>query len=428
MENIGRKIYELADELFPINRSLTGEGVRETLRILQGINSELNICEVPTGTEVFDWNIPKEWEMLEGYIEDEQGTRILDYEKSNLSVLGYSISVDRFVSLDELKKFIFVEDKQPEAIPYVTSYYKERFGFCMSKNQRDSLKEGTYHMVIKSELKDGSLTYGELFIQGETEQEILLSTYVCHPSMANNELSGPCVATYIAKWIKKMKDRRYSYRILFLPETIGSITYLSKHLESMKKNIIAGYVISCVGDNRTYSYLQSINGNTLADRAIRNVLSFHYPDYKTYSFLERGSDERQYNSAGVELPVCTFCRSKFGEFDEYHTSLDNMELISPEGLQGAYEVLVKTIILLENNKYYQMKCFGEPQLGKRGLYPTISQKGTYDAIKAMMNFIAYANGERDLIEISNLIHVPVENLLEIIEKLTKNDILKVRDL
>lgn len=427
MDNVGQKIYELADELFPINRSLTGDGVRTTLKRLQEINPELNICEIPTGTEVFDWTIPKEWEMKEGYIEDEEGNRILDYADTNLSVLGYSTPVDRWVDLPELKKYIYVEENQPEAIPYVTSYYKERYGFCMSKNQKDSLKDGKYHMVINSKLKEGSLTYGELYIPGELEQEILFSTYVCHPSMANNELSGPCVSTYLAKWIKELKNRKYSYRILFLPETIGSIAYLSKHLECMKKNVIAGYVISCVGDDRTYSYLQSIKGDTLADRAIQNVLMYHYPNFKKYSFLDRGSDERQYNSVGVELPVCTFCRSKFGEYDEYHTSLDNMALISPEGLQGSYDVLRNTIILLENNGFYKMKCFGEPQLGKRGLYPTISQKGSYDNVKAMMNFIAYANGKRDLIEISNLIGVASEHLLEVIDKLKQNDILEIKE-
>ncbi len=426
LENKGRQIYQLAEKLFPICRSITGNGVRETLKKLSE-HYPIHIEEVPSGSQVFDWTVPKEWNIKDAYIETLSGKKVIEFQNSNLHVMGYSEAVDKIVSKEELFKVIYTEPSQPNAIPYVTSYYKKRYGFCMTEEQKRYLTEEQYHIVIDSKFSDGSLTYGEIIIHGETEQEIFLSTYICHPSMANNELSGPCVTIYLADQIAKMKHRRYTYRIVFLPETIGSLTYLSKHYKEMKKYIVAGFNISCVGDNRTYSYIPSRYGNTLADKVAQNILGFHYPSYQKYTYLQRGSDERQYCAPGIDLPVCVICRSKFGEYPEYHTSLDNMQLISPEGLQGAYEVFLKIILALEYNYFYKIICLGEPQLGKRGLYPTISKKGSYDQIKAMVDFIAYADGKNDLIDISNLIHVPVEILIEIIEQLYQNGLLSKED-
>lgn len=421
---VKEEMYELCERLFPICRSITGDGVRTTLQMLVEVyGNEINIHEVPTGTKVFDWTVPKEWNIKEAYIENSKGQRVIDFKNNNLHVVGYSLPVDKFVDLQELKSVVYTQPDQPDAIPYVTSYYKECYGFCMSQNQLDKLPEDTYHIVIDSELKEGSLTYGEIIIPGDTEEEVFLSTYICHPSMANNELSGPVVATFLAKWLNLLVKRRYTYRIIFIPETIGAITYLSKNLQYLKEHVIAGFNLSCVGDNRTFSYVESRYGDTLADKAEKNVLSFYYPDYKTYSFLKRGSDERQYNAPGVDLPVCAICRSKYGEYPEYHTSKDNLELISPEGLLGAYEVYQQCILSLENNYSYKINVLCEPQLGKRGLYPTTSQKGTYDAVKVMIDFIAYADGSNDLIDISNIIGVPVNELLTVIEKLEKVDLL-----
>lgn len=425
--NVGNEMYQLARELFPIDRSLTGDGVRRTLEIIKRELPEITVHEVPSGTKVFDWTVPKEWSIRQAYIEDEKGNRIIDYKDLNLHVVGYSVPVDRWVDLEELKQYIYVQKGQPEAVPYVTSYYVQRYGFCMSENQRDSLPFGCYHMVIDSELFDGSLTYGELVIPGKEEKEILISTYICHPSMANNELSGPVLAVALAKKIAAQTNRKYTYRFLWIPETIGSITYLSKHFEHMKKNTIAGFVLSCVGDDRTFSYVPSRDGNTLADRAARNVLSFYYPEYKRYTYLNRGSDERQYNAPGIDLPVCVVCRSKYGEYPEYHTSLDDLNLISPKGLQGAYEVYEAILNALEYNEFYRIKCLCEPQLGKRGMYPTVSKKGSYDVVKSMVDFIAYADGKRDLIAVSDLIHVPIDQLIPIIIKLTEADLLETVD-
>ncbi|WIW70386.1 DUF4910 domain-containing protein [Anaerosinus gibii] len=423
MNTSGQNMYQLAKLLFPICRSITGDGVRDTLKILKSIYSDIKIYEVPTGTQVFDWCVPKEWNIRDAYIKNSNGEKILDFQKNNLHVVGYSLPINKKVNLTELKEIIYTQPDQPEVIPYITSYYKERYGFCMSENQKNELLEDEYHIYIDSELKNGSLTYGEIIIPGETKKEIFLSTYICHPSMANNELSGPVVAIYLAKWLANLEKRRYTYRIIFIPETIGSITYLSRNLECLKQNVIAGFNLSCVGDNRTFSYVESRYGNTLADKVAKNILKYYYPDYRTYTFLQRGSDERQYNAPGVDLPVCAICRSKYGRYPEYHTSKDDMTLISPEGLQGAYEAYQECIIGLENNYNYKINCLCEPQLGKRGLYPTISQKGGYNEVKAMTDFIAYADGRNDLFDISNIIGVPVKKLIPVVDKLIKNNLI-----
>ena len=419
--NNGKEMYELLEYLFPINRSISGNGVRETLRIIQD-QIPLNIYEVPSGTEVFDWVVPKEWNVKDAYVRDESGNKIIDFKRNNLHLVGYSVPVNKYVTLSELDKHLYSLPEQPEAIPYVTSYYKERWGFCISQKQRENLKDGKYEVVIDSELKDGSLTYGELIIPGRSDEEIFLSTYVCHPSMANNELSGPVLATFLAKWIMS-EPRRYTYRIIFIPETIGSIMYLSKNLDHLKQNVISGFNITCVGDDGPYSYLPTRNGSTYADKVALNTLAFEHPDFIEYTYLDRGSDERQYNSPGVDLPVCTIMRSKYGTYPEYHTSLDNLDFVSPDGLSGTLETFKKCLKTMEENKKYQIKCLGEPQLGKRGLYPTIGTKSSSLEVKDIMNFISYADGDHDLIDISNKINVPVWELYPIIEKLMKADLI-----
>lgn len=426
---IGQELYDLCGRMFPYCRSITGDGVRQTLADLQEVVPEITTHEVPTGTPAFDWTVPREWRIRDAWIKNSRGEKILDFKETNLRVMGYSLPLDAEMSLAELKKIIYTQPDQPDVIPYVTSYYKERSGFCMTQQEKDALPEDTYHAYIDSELFDGSLTYGELILPGETDDEILLSTYVCHPSMANNELSGPAVSVYLAKWLKSLPHRRYTYRFVYIPETIGSITYLSQddHLAYMKAHVKAGFNLSCVGDDRTYTYVESRYGDTLADRVARNVLHFHYPQYEHRTFLQRGSDERQYNAPGVDLPVCAICRSKYGEYPEYHTSKDDMGLISPSGLQGAYEVYQKCIEALEANQTYQVQCYCEPQLGKRGLYPTISQKGSYDAVKAMTDFIAYADGRNDLIAISDRIGVPVGKLSLIAKKLVVTGLMRVNE-
>lgn len=424
----GESMYALAEELFPICRSIMGDGVRKTFDILKRYCPDIRLYEVPTGTAVFDWTVPKEWNIRGGYLADASGSHVVDFEDSNLHILGYSAPIDMELSLEELQEHLYTLPYQPELIPYTTSYYRERWGFCMTQKQKDKLKSGTYHAVIDSTLEDGSLTYGELMIPGETEEEIFLSTYICHPSMANNECSGPALMVHLANWIKAMPKRKYTYRIIFVPETIGAITYLSRNLEVMKQNIIAGFNITCVGDNRTYSMVSSRYENTLADQALNNILQNHYPDYKRYSYLKRGSDERQYQAPGVDLPVVCFCRSKYHEYPEYHTSADNLSIISPEGFQGSYEVMTKCIEALEYNEYYQVTCLCEPQLGKRGLIPTVSSKDTSLEKQAqdIKNIVGYADGEIDLFELSDMIRVSTDDLIPLIRKLLDRGLLRVR--
>lgn len=411
----GQAMHDLASRLFPICRSLTGPGVRETLKILQEF-IPLQIHEVPTGNQVFDWTVPKEWIIRDAFIADSSGQRIVDFQRNNLHLVGYSIPIDQCMSLEELNENLFSLPDQPDAIPYVTSYYKERWGFCLAHRQRLALKSDSYHVVIDSALKDGSLTYGECIFPGASKKEIFLSTYVCHPSMANNELSGPVVAAFISQWIQS-QPRYYTYRVVFVPETIGSITYLSRHLDHLKSHMIAGFNLSCVGDERSFSYVSSPYANTLADKIARYVLQSMSRDYITYSFLDRGSDERQYCSPGAELPVVCLCRSKFGTYPEYHTSLDDLQLVTPAGLAGGYEMVRRCVEVLENNFTYKINCIGEPCLGKRGLYPTLSTKDSAHGVKVMMDFIAYADGRNDLMTIAERIGASFQDLLPIVAKL-----------
>nr|WP_239090268.1 DUF4910 domain-containing protein [Marinomonas ostreistagni] len=417
-------MYQWAQELYPIPRSLTGQGVRDTLAYLQDKLPGLTVHSVATGTKVFDWEVPNEWNIRSAWIEHESGERIVDFHDNNLHVLGYSEPVDRMMSLEELQAHLYSLPEQPDAIPYVTSYYKRRWGFCLTQQQRDALPAGNFRVHIDSDLAPGVLNYGELLIPGETEQEVMLSTYVCHPSMANNEVSGPVVATALAQHILALPKRRFSYRILFLPETIGSITYLSKHLDTLKQRLQAGFIVTCVGDERDHSYVPSRHGHTLADQLAKHTLKHTYPDYSAYTWLDRGSDERQFCAPGVDLPVCSMMRSKYGEYPEYHTSLDDMDLISPNGLYGGYLVIKRALDILEANYKPKMKVLCEPQLGKRGLYPTVSSKDHATGVRSMMNFISYCDGSVSLLDIAELINVPAWDLIPIMHRLAQEDLIE----
>ena len=415
----GKEMFARAKEMFPICRSIMGQGVRDTFDILRRYMPDMKLYEVPTGTRVFDWTVPNEWTIRDAYIEDENGQRIVDMKVNNLHVMGYSTPVDEWMSLSELREHIYTLKDQPDLIPYCTSYYKERWGFCMSEDQLQTLPEGKYHAYIDSELKPGSLTYGELIIPGESSEEIFFSSYICHPSMANNECSGPVVMTKLAEHIKAMESRRYTYRLVLLPETIGAITYLSRNLDDMKKNIIAGFNITCVGDDRAYSIVHSRYANTLADRVLMNVLRGHYPDFCEYSYLERGSDERQYQAPGVDIPLVCFCRSKYHIFPEYHTSGDNLDIISPDGLGGSLDVLLQCIEALENNRKYKIKCLCEPQFGRRGLMPTTSNKESYKDTLILKDIAAYADGTNDIFELSDHIGHSVHDMLPTVKKMAE---------
>lgn len=405
----GNEMHRLCSRLFPLNRSLTGEGVRETLKILTEYIPGLNIHEVPTGTKCFDWEVPNEWTISDAYIVTPDGGKIAEFTANNLHVVGYSMPVDQTFTLKELQHKLHSIPEMPDAIPYVTSYYKDDWGFCISDKQRNSLKSGRYRAFIDSEKKHGHMTYAELLVPGNSEQEVLISTYICHPSMANNELSGPVVATFLAKWISSF-DQKYSYRFVFVPETIGSIYYISRNLQHLKAKTIAGFVVTCIGDDRTYSYLPSRKGNTLADRAATHALTHIFPEFIKYSFLDRGSDERQYCSPGVDLPVASIHRSKYHEYDEYHTSLDNLDFVTPSGLLGGLTALKMSIETIEKNGTFSATNYCEPQLGKRGLYPNLSKAHKYETLENRMNLLAYADGTVDLLEIAGLLNKPIWEL------------------
>jgi len=418
----GQFAYELATELFPIPRSITGDGVRQTLRILQREIPGLKVHSVPSGTRVFDWTVPDEWAIREAYIENQNGTRVIDFQNHNLHVLGYSDPVDREIELDDLQKHLYSLPEQPGAIPYVTSYYSRRWGFCLKHEDRLTLQPGKYRVRIDSELAPGVLNYGELLIPGQRPEEIFLSTYVCHPSMGNNELSGPAVATAIAKWLLSRSSIPYSIRLVFIPETIGSITYLSRNLDVMRERVIAGFNITCVGDDRSYSFLPSRSGDSRADEAAIHALTHLAGRFDRYEWWDRGSDERQYCAPGVDLPVASIMRSKYGTYPEYHTSLDDLSLISPAGLAGAIRVIQGAIMAVEQDRRYRIKVLGEPQLGKRGLYPTLSTKSSGQEVRLMMNLISQLDGTTSLLRIAKALGQPIWALDEIVRKLLRAEL------
>ena len=422
-EGSGAEMHRLAERLYPICRSLTGAGVRQTLAILGEHLPSLALHEVPSGTKCFDWTVPNEWNIDDAYVADAAGNRVIDFQQHNLHVVGYSTPIDVEMDLDELQPHLFSLPDQPDAIPYITSYYSPFWGFCLTHAQRETLAPGRYRAVIASSLEPGNLTYGEIRIPGESQREIFLSTYICHPSLANNELSGPVVTAFLAKWLLSA-PRRYSYRIVFAPETIGAIVYASRHLQELRERVIAGFVVTCAGDDRAVSFLPSRLGETLADRAALHVLRHRAPEFRRYSFLDRGSDERQYCSPGVDLPMVSIMRTKYGEYPEYHTSLDDLTVISPAGLEGAFRLIRETIELIEANDTYRVTCLGEPQLGKRGLYPSLSTKESGKVVATMLNFLAYCDGQHDLIAIADRIGVDAAQLVPLAAKLRAAGVLE----
>ena len=420
---LSSEMYSWAKALFPINRSITGSGVRETLEYFKKIVPSLKILSFPTGFEAFDWTVPQEWSLKEAYIEDKKGNRVIDFKNNNLHVVGYSKPVKKYLEYDELKNNLHFIKDQPNAIPYVTSYYNKEWGFCLTYNQFLKLKKEKYYVNIDSSFKDGILNYGEIVIKGKSEKEIFISSYICHPSMANNELSGPVLAMALARELLK-QEKKYTYRIILIPETIGSLCYLKKNLKKLKKNVIAGYNITCVGDEKGFSYLPSRNGDTLADRAALNILKSNVADFKKYTWFDRGSDERQYCWPGIDLPVCSIMRSKYGEYAEYHTSLDNMRFISKSGLFESFAIYSDVLGVIERNDKFITTTLGEPKLDKRGLYSTLSKKGDSNYSRDILNFLSICDGNNDLIEISNILEIPVSQIMDLKNMLLSKKLIK----
>ena len=393
------KMFDLITKLYPIDRCLTGKGVRHTLKILKETQSKLKIKSIKSGTKVFDWIIPPEWNVKNSFIITPDGKKICDYKKNNLHVIQYSTAVKKKMNLKNLKKFLYSIPSLPNAIPYLTTYYKKRFGFCISESEKKKLKKGNYKIHIDTTFKKGVLNYGEIYLPGKSKKEIFLSTNICHPSMANNELSGPVVTLFLSKWIGSLKNRYYSYRIIFIPETIGSISYLKFNLEVMKKNIVAGFNIVCVGDEKNYSYIPSRSGDSVADKVALKILRKKKIKFKSFSWLDRGSDERQYCAPGVDLPICSITKSKYGDYKEYHSSLDDLNFISKKGLGESLDLYKEIILEIEKNLYPRVNVTCEPFLSRRGLHLNLARRGINNLYQ---NILSYADGKKSLIEISNL--------------------------
>lgn len=400
ISEVGKGMYGLMSDLFPICRSITGNGVRETLNIIKK-HIPLIVHEIPTDTRVFDWSVPKEWNIRDAYIKNSKGEKIIDFQKNNLHLLNYSIPVRKKVSLKELNEHLFTLPEYPEWIPYRTSYYKENWGFCISHNQLINLKEDEYEVVIDSSLKHGHLTYGEYYIKGKSDDEILISSHVCHPSLCNDNLSGIVLAVFLAKHLTQL-SLKYSYRFLFIPGSIGSITWLSLN-ESRIERIKHGLVAACVGDSGKFTYKKSRKGNAEIDKTVINVLKNSGNDFEITDFIPFGYDERQYCSPGFNLPVGCLMRTPHGRYAQYHTSADDLDFVQPESLEGSFSIYLSVLDVLENNRKYinqNPKC--EPQLGKRGLYQAVGgqNNGRLKEL-AMLWVLNLSDGDNTLLDISD---------------------------
>lgn len=418
---IGKEMYQLISDLYPICRSITGDGLRKTLNILKDY-IPLSIHEVPSGTKVFDWTVPKEWNIRDAYIKDANGSKLVDFTQSNLHVLNYSVPINRKVFLEELRNHLFTLPEFPDWIPYRTSYYQREWGFCLSHNHFLELTDPEYFVFIDSSLEDGYLTYGEYFVKGDSPEEVLISCHTCHPSLCNDNLSGVALAVFLAKHLQSF-PLRYSYRFLFIPGTIGSISWLCLN-EDRVSAIKHGLVVACVGDPGSFTYKRSRQGNAEIDKAVTNVLKHSDKSFKIIDFFPYGYDERQYCSPGFNLPVGCLMRTPHGEYDEYHTSADNLDLIKPHSLAESLALYLDVLYVIENNKRYlnlTPKC--EPQLGKRDLYAKIGGNNNKNRQLAMLWVLNLSDGKHTLLDISERSGLEFSLITEVAEILFKNNLL-----
>lgn len=418
-------LFEFIESVWGYFRSITGEGVRQTLLCAKEYVPQLELFEVPTGTKCWDWEIPKEWVIRSAQVKRiSDGSLILDASVNNLHVLNYSQPVNLTLSLDELQKHLFSDPSKPDAIPYRTSYYRENWGFCISENQRKLLKPDLYSVVIDSEFIIGSMTFGQVYIPGKVKNEILFTTYICHPMMANNELSGPAIALGIANHLSKTQNY-YSYRILFVPETIGTIYFLSRNLDYLKSNLIAGYVLTCLGDDLAWNFMPSRTGITLSDKVAKRTLELLNINFKINSYSDRGSDERQYCSPMVNLPVSSVMRSKYGSYPEYHTSKDNLTFISKKGLNESLRYFKHLIEQFELNRILIAELYGEPMFSKRNLRGSIGGGSLKSDEYLISQILAYSDGSNDTHEMATILNVSREKVESLVNLLLSLKLIKV---
>lgn len=426
---IGNKIYKLIKNLWSYNRSLAGKENRKTLNVLKKINPKLKILEFKSGEKIFDWKVPKEWNVREAWIKDQHDNKIIDFKDNNLHLVNFSTSIKKKINKKQLLKKIHTIKKLPNAIPYITSYYKKNWGFCMKYKDLKKLRDKFYFINIDSNFIEGSMSMGEIIIPGKSSKQILISTYICHPSMANNELSGPCLSIYLSKWIMK-KKRKYTYRFIFLPETIGSITYIKKNFKNLKKNVICGLNITCVGDNKNYSFLPSRKQNGILDKIIQNILIEKKITYKKYSWINRGSDERQYCWPNTDLSISSLMRSKYHEYPEYHTSLDKLDsVVTKKGLQNSFNIYQQIIKSLETKDFPISTTFCEPMLSRLNLYPKIGNANKYSKLKLksklILNILSYCDGNNSIEEISDKCAVKFLYCKKILQFLNNKKLVKI---
>lgn len=420
----GDELFQFAESIFTLNRSITGSGNRETLRQVSNQIPELDILSSPSGKVIYDWIIPSEWEVKKALLFNPYGEVVIDFQNNNLHLVGYSISFSGELEFEELNNHLHSLADLPDAIPYVTSYYQDYWGFCLSENDRKQLIPGKYRVEIETEKFTGEMTYGKFHKKGKSRKTIFFSTYICHPSMANNEVSGITIATFLAKYINSL-DTYYSYEFAFIPETVGSINYLHSNLRRMKKNVLAGFNLTCIGDERNYSFLPSRMGQSYSDQLARNILNHEVPRYIEYPWLERGSDERQYCSPGVDLPVASIMRSKYGTYPEYHTSLDQLgKVVTAKGLDDSFKLLIKLIVVIEKNILPIVTQLCEPHLSKHQLYPTLSSLDPKPESRNLLNVISYCDGSNDIIDISQKTKLSASTVIEILELLEAKKIIK----
>ncbi len=397
--DVGESMYKLVGDLYPICRSITGNGVRETLRKV-GEHIPLELHEVPTGTRVFDWTVPKEWNIRDAYVKNSDGIKVIDFKKSTLHVLNYSTPIHKRMSLAELREHLYTLPDHPDWIPYKTSYYQERWGFCLSQNQLDDLEDGSYEVVIDSSLETGNLTYAECLIPGGSPDEVLISCHICHPSICNDNLSGIALNTFLAKHLHG-RPLRYSYRFIFIPGTIGAITWLALN-ENATYKIKHGLVVANVGDSGKMNYKKSRRGDAEIDRAVAHALKDSGSPYEITDFSPYGYDERQFCSPGFNLPMGSLTRTPWGRYPEYHTSADDLSLVQPGYLADSFKTYLSVLDILENNDHYlnqYPKC--EPQLGKRGLYRTMGGNvESKEAELAMLWVLNLSDGQHSLLDIA----------------------------
>ncbi len=422
------KYYQLGKKLFPINRSLTGQGTKKTLSAIKKEFSSLKIRKVKSGKRVYDWKVPSEWNIKNAYVMDKYGKKIIDFKSNNLHIVGYSTPINKKIPKETLLKNLYSLPKQPYAIPYKTSYYKKFWGFCVTEIQKKEIikrynKNDFFKVVVNSDFKSkGNLNYGELVLKGKSKQEILISVNICHPSMANNELSGPIVAMCLIKYFKKIKKLEKTLRFIFIPETIGSIAYVNENLEKLKQDVIGGYHLTCIGDDRSHSCKFSKYGNALSDKSLLEAYKSLKIRFKQYSYLNPGSDERQFSSPGVNLPMASIFRTKYLEYPEYHTSLDNFKIVTKKGINGGYKISKKAIEILLKKIIPKSTVFCQPQMSKRGLYPTLSnmkKMSSYKASKKLLDFLQYSDGTNDLKSLSKILNLSLNEVIALNKHLLK---------